>query len=377
VSVTSPTGGAFEFSPDELSRYSRHLILPGVGPEGQRRLKEASILLVGAGGLGSPAGLYLAAAGVGRLGIADADTIDLSNLQRQVLFTTADVGRPKAAAAAERLRGLNPSVTIEPHAVRVSAANAAALVARYDLVIDATDNFPTRYLLNDACVLAGKPLLYGAIVQFHGQVSLFAPPEGPCYRCLFPEPPPAGSVPNCAEGGVLGVLPGVIGTLQATEAIKRILGTGRSLAGRLLLYDAQATEFTELSISRDPSCPVCGERPTIRELADIVEACAPVRGVTPAGMREELARGAQLVDVRTREEWSSGRIDGAVLIPLGELETRMGELDRARTVVVYCASGSRSARAAEALTKAGFQGVVNLAGGIAAWTADGGKAPRP
>jgi adenylyltransferase/sulfurtransferase len=375
--VTSPTSGPTGFSPDELFRYSRHLVLPGVGPDGQRRLKEAAVLIVGAGGLGSPAGLYLAAAGIGRIGIADGDTVDLSNLQRQVLFTTADVGKPKAETAAERLHALNPGITLEAHPLRVSAQNAADLVARYDLVIDATDNFPTRYLLNDACVLGKKPLLYGAIVQFHGQVSLFAPPHGPCYRCLFPEPPPAGTVPGCAEGGVLGVLPGVIGTLQATEAIKWILGAGRSLAGRLLLYDAQATEFRELTIGRDPACPVCGDHPSIHALADLVEACAPVRGVTPAGARDELARGAQLVDVRTRQEWSLGRIEGAVLIPLGELEQRMGELDRTRAVVVYCASGSRSARAADVLMKAGFQAVVNLSGGIAAWTADGGASPRP
>lgn len=365
----------------EIARYGRHLVLPEVGIEGQLRLRAAAVLVVGAGGLGSPLALYLAAAGVGRIGLVDFDTVDLSNLQRQILYGTGDVGRPKLDAACERLRQVNPHVIVEPHAVRLAADNAMRILGGYDLVVDGTDNFPTRYLVNDACVLSGKPNVYGSIFRFEGQVSVFHPGRGPCYRCLFPEPPAAGTVPNCAEGGVLGILPGVIGTLQATEAIKLILGRGTPLVGRLLLFDALHMRFRELELRRDPACPCCGERPTVRELIDPQATCTPdppaqpqgtVRQITASKLARRIESGPAplLLDVRTRQEWAICKIDGARLIPLDELADRLGELDPQRETVVYCHSGIRSAQAVALMQRHGHRRTSNLAGGIDAWAMD-------
>ena len=364
-------------APEELTRYSRHLILPEVGLEGQQRLRAARVLVVGAGGLGSPVAMYLAAAGVGRLGLVDFDVVDPSNLQRQLLYGSPDVGRPKLEIARRRIAELNPHVEVVLHPLRLGAENARSVLEGYDVIVDGTDNFATRYLVNDACVLLRKPNVYGSIFRFEGQVSVFFSPHGPCYRCLYPEPPPPGAVPSCAEGGVLGVLPGVIGTLQATEAIKLILGRGASLVGRLLLFDALELRFRELVLRRDARCPVCGEAPTIRDLADTAAACAPVpRAATgseiePAALERRLREpdAPLLLDVRTPQEWAICRIDGATWIPLQELPERMRELDPSREIVVYCHAGARSAAAARTLRAAGFERVLNLAGGIRAWAA--------
>jgi len=370
-----------ELSPAEFTRYSRHLALPEVALEGQRRLKESSVLIIGAGGLGSPLGLYLAAAGIGRLGIVDDDRVELSNLQRQVLHTTRDIGRLKVDSAAARLRDINPEIEIRTTGSRISSANALELIRPYDVVIDGTDNFPTRYLVNDACALLGKPNVYGSIFRFHGQVSLFFPPKGPCYRCLFPEPPPPELVPSCAEGGVLGVLPGVVGSLQATEAIKLILGKGESLIGRMLLYDALEMTFREVRVKRDPRCPLCGDAPTIKTLIDYEQFCG-ARGegseearqddqayttVEAVHARLEAGEDFDLLDVRTPQEWQICHINGAKLIPLGELPSRLAELDPAREIVVHCKTGARSARATALLREAGFHTVKVLRGGITAW----------
>ncbi len=365
---------------EEIARYARHLVLPEVGVEGQRRLKASSIAIVGAGGLGAPVGLYLAAAGVGRIGLVDFDRVDASNLQRQVLYGTSDVGLPKVDAARRRLADLNPRVRLEVHDTRVTAGNALDLLGTYDVIVDGTDNFPTRYLVNDAAVLLGKPNVYGSIFRFEGQVAVFAAPGGPCYRCLYPEPPAPGEVPNCAEGGVLGILPGVIGSLQATEAIKLLLGVGAALVGRLLLYDGLEGRFRELRVPRDPDCPVCGDRPSIVALRDEDAACeaeagrAPLDGpeISVRGLRERLERGDDLtlIDVRTPMEWAICRIDGARLLPLQELPARVEELDRERETVVYCHVGQRSAVAAEWLRRRGFSHVRNLAGGIDAWASE-------
>lgn len=370
-----------ELSPNEIIRYSRHLIMPEVAMDGQKRLKSASILLIGAGGLGSPLGLYLAAAGIGRIGIVDFDVVEFSNLQRQVLHTTQDVGRRKIDSAADHLRAINPEVEIVAHEARITSANAMDLIRPYDIVIDGTDNFPTRYLTNDACVLLGKPNVYGSIYRFEGQASVFAPPAGPCYRCLFAEPPPPGMVPSCAEGGVLGILPGVIGCIQATEAIKLVLGKGSPLIGRLLLYDALAMKFREIKIRRNPKCPLCGDEPTIKELIDYEEFCG-VRGQEGSGPALELewettveelkarienGEDFDILDVRNPEEWEICHIEGARLIPVSDLPARVHELDSARDIVVHCKSGARSARAVKFLREAGFRKIKNLRGGIIEW----------
>jgi adenylyltransferase/sulfurtransferase len=375
------SSASVELTPQEIARYSRHLIMPEVAMDGQKRLKAAKVLLIGAGGLGSPLGLYLAAAGVGHLGLVDFDVVDFSNLQRQVLHTTRDVGRPKLESAAEHLHAINPDIEITTYETRITASNAMDLIRPYDIVIDGTDNFPTRYLTNDACVLLGKPNIYGSIFRFDGQASVFAPPRGPCYRCLYPEPPPPGMVPSCAEGGVLGILPGVIGCIQATEAIKLILGKGETLIGRLLLYDALDMRFRELKVRRNPDCPLCGDRPTIRELIDYEQFCG-VRGQEEAGsqlgsqwettveeLKSRLDRGDDftLIDVRNPEEWQICRIPGAKLIPLPELPARVHELDSARELLIHCKSGVRSAKAVGFLVHAGFRKVKNVRGGIVDW----------
>jgi sulfur-carrier protein adenylyltransferase/sulfurtransferase len=379
-----PAPGAVELTAAEVRRYSRHLIMPEVGVEGQQRLKAARVLMIGAGGLGSPVGLYLAAAGVGTLGLVEFDVVDESNLQRQLLYGQSDVGRPKLEAAAERLREVNPFVTLEPHPVRLTSDNALELFAGYDLVVDGTDNFPTRYLVNDACVLTGKPNVYGSIFRFEGQVAVFWGARGPCYRCLFPEPPPPGLVPSCAEGGVLGVLPGIIGALQANEAIKLILGVGDPLIGRLVLFDALKLRFRELKLRKDPDCPVCSEHPTLTELVDYEEFCGLGRGeAAPAAAEEEegweigpvelkrwLDQGRPLVilDVRNPPEYGICRLPGSTLIPLPELAARMDELDPEALIVAHCHSGVRSMQATEFLRGQGFPRVLNLAGGIDAWS---------
>ena len=365
-------------SPEEIRRYSRHLLLPEVGVEGQQRIKAARVLCIGAGGLGSPVAMYLAAAGVGTLAIVDYDEVDFSNLQRQLLHMTRDVGRPKVESAAERLRAINPGIRVETHAVALSSANALELFSHYDLVVDGTDNFPTRYLVNDAAVLSGRPYVYGSIFRFEGQASVFAAAGGPCYRCLYPEPPPPGLVPSCAEGGVLGVLPGIIGTIQAAEALKLVLKTGETLVGRLLILDALRMRFREVRLQRDPECPVCGDAPTIRELQDYDAFC----GVGPGSMHvpsvdfdispEELkrvldsGRAPVLLDVREPMEYQINRLPGSLLIPLARLPESLGELDGTRDVVVYCHHGIRSVRAVEFLRGAGFR-ARNLEGGITAW----------
>lgn len=364
----------------ELVRYSRHLLLPEVGMEGQERLKSARILLVGAGGLGSPAALYLAAAGVGTIGIIDADRVDATNLQRQIVHGTSGIGQLKTESARERLADLNPHITVVPHTLRLSSANALDLVSQYDLVLDGSDNFPTRYLVNDACVLTGRPYIYGSIFRFEGQVSVFGAPDGPCYRCLFAEPPEPGLVPSCAEGGVLGVLPGLVGSLQTVEALKWILGVGTPLVGRLLLVDALGARFRELTIHRDPDCPVCGPNRTIHQLIDYEAFCGVPQEVTPEGRDlevepAELARAMaegddiQIVDVREPAEWAIARLPGAREIPLGQLAGRLGELDPRKEVVAFCHHGGRSLRAVELLRGAGFNGAKSLAGGIDAWAA--------
>lgn len=367
-------------SADELQRYARHLILPGVELAGQQRLKAARVLVIGAGGLGSPVALYLAAAGVGTLGLVDFDVVDVTNLQRQLLHGTRDVGRPKLDSARDRLRDVNPHVHVEAHATRLTSANALEILGDYDIVVDGTDNFATRYLVNDACVLLGKPNVYGSIFRFEGQASVFSTPDGPCYRCLFPEPPPPGLVPSCAEGGVLGVLPGMIGTIQAAEAVKLVLGIGSTLAGRLLLMDALTMSIRTVTLRRDPACPACGTR-TITELIDYDAFCGgpamaedpgadEVVEITPRELAARLLEAADvdLIDVREPGEWTIAHLHGARLIPLGTLGAALGTLDRTREIVVMCRSGQRSASAALQLQAAGFRKVKNLAGGILRWS---------
>jgi adenylyltransferase/sulfurtransferase len=360
----------------ELRRYARHLALPEIGREGQQRLRDARVVLVGAGGLGSPVALYLAAAGVGTLGLIDDDRVDEPNLQRQVLFGATSVGRQKLAAAADRLRDLNPHVQIEPFPVRLTSANALDILRGFDIVVDGSDNFPTRYLVNDACVLLGQPDVYGSIFRFEGQVGVFGAPGGPCYRCLFRDPPPRELAPSCEEAGVLGVITGIVGSLQALETVKLITGAGQPLIGRLLLVDALASRFRELAVKRDPDCPVCGDRPSITELIDYEAFCAAAGPTAPAADAEitpdQLARErrggvVQLVDVREEWEWDICRIQGASLIPLDELDHRIGELDRDRPVVAYCHHGNRSLWARQVLIESGFLNVRSLAGGIEAW----------
>jgi sulfur-carrier protein adenylyltransferase/sulfurtransferase len=370
-------------SRDEIVRYSRHLILPEVGLDGQRRLKAARVLIIGAGGLGSPLSLYLAAAGVGTLGLVDFDVVDITNLQRQLLYGSRDVGRAKLEAAADRIRDVNPHVVIEPFETRLTSANAIEIIREFDLVVDGTDNFPTRYLVNDACVLTGRPNVYGSIFRFDGQASVFATADGPCYRCLFREPPPPGLVPSCAEAGVLGVLPGLVGTIQATEAVKLILGIGEPLIGRLLLVDALNLAFRTVRVRRDPTCPLCGTH-EIDTLVDYEDFCgltraaaetlaAPaVRELTPRELAAKLARGDDfdLIDVREPNEYLIAQIPGARLIPLASLPDAIPTLDPGRELVVHCRSGARSAKAARTLETAGFHHVWNLAGGITRWSQD-------
>jgi len=375
---------ATELSQDEIKRYSRHLIMPEVGIDGQRKLKAGSVLCIGAGGLGSPAAMYLAAAGVGRIGIVDFDVVDFSNLQRQLLHSTSDVGRSKLASAKDKLHGLNPHIQIDTYETTVTSDNALELFRPYDVILDGTDNFPTRYLVNDACVLAGKPNAYGSIFRFEGQASVFATKEGPCYRCLYPEPPPPGLVPSCAEGGVLGVLPGIIGVIQATEAIKLILGIGEPLIGRFLIYDALKMRFRELKLRKDPDCPVCGTHPSVTKLIDYEQFCgirpepaaAPTTGagvsdweITPVDLKKRMDAGDDVLvlDVREPNEYQINRIPGSVLIPLGELPRRYAELPKDKDIVAQCKMGGRSAKAVEFLQTVGFKRVKNLRGGILEW----------
>jgi len=367
-------------SPDERIRYARHLVLPGVGEEGQERLKAARVLVVGAGGLGSPVALYLAAAGVGTLGLVDFDAVDVTNLQRQVLYGTSDVGRPKLDAAAARLLDLNPLVRVVPHALRLSSANALDVLAEYDVVADGTDNFPARYLVNDACVLLGKPNVHASVSRFDGQASVFWAARGPCYRCLFEEPPPADLVPSCAEGGVLGVLPGLLGTIQATEVLKLLLGVGETLVGRLLLVDALRMEMRTIRAAKNPACAVCGPRPTLTRLADYEAFCAgrpatALAETSPEELARRLASGIGeapfLLDVREPFEIPARALAAAVNIPLAALPSRLDDVPRARDVVVYCESGVRSARALAILQAAGHSRAWHLAGGIARWLREG------
>ncbi len=362
-----------QLSNEERVRYSRHLTMPEVGIDGQRRLKAAHVLCIGAGGLGSPAALYLAAAGVGTIGIVDFDDVDLSNLQRQILHGTKDIGRSKLESARDRLRDANPNIEVELHECRFSSENASELVARYDLVVDGSDNFPTRYLSNDVCVFARRPNIYGSIFRFDGQSSVFAPHlGGPCYRCLFPEPPAPGTIPNCAEAGVLGVLPGIIGMVQAIEAIKLILGVGEPLIGRLLHFEALKMKFRELKLRRDPQCPVCGDAPTITAPVDYEQFCGiaadvPAISVHDLKRKRDAREAIQLIDVREPFEFEIARIDGAKLIPLGQLANRLHELKQNGQTVVHCHTGMRSAQAVQMLRQSGFTNVYNLEGGIDAW----------
>jgi molybdopterin/thiamine biosynthesis adenylyltransferase/rhodanese-related sulfurtransferase len=379
ATTISPKPEAVTLSNDEILRYSRHLIMPEVGMEGQLRLKAARVLCIGAGGLGSPLALYLTAAGVGTLGMVDFDVVDYTNLQRQIIHSTADVGRKKLDSAAEKLKSINPFVNLRLFETRLSSANALELFREFDIIADGTDNFPTRYLVNDACVLTGKPNVYGSIFRFEGQASVFATEDGPCYRCLYPEPPPPGLVPSCAEGGVLGILPGLVGIIQATEVIKLILGQGDPLIGRLLLVDALGMKFRELKLRKNPDCPVCGTHPTLTKLIDYNEFCG-IRGeekpLEDAGMQEmqveELKRRLDagdnlfVLDVREPHEYQICNIGGH-LIPLGDLPKRVSELDSSREIVAHCRSGVRSAKAVNFLKQSGFKKVHNLAGGILAW----------
>ena len=364
---------------EELQRYSRHLILPEVGLEGQTRLKNSKVLLVGTGGLGSPLALYLAAAGVGTLGLVDFDVVDISNLQRQVVHGTSDIGRKKLDSAEASIRDINPNITVVKHETALSSENALDILRPYDVVADGTDNFPTRYLVNDACVLLGKPNAYGSIFRFEGQASVFATAGGPCYRCLYPEPPPPGLVPSCAEGGVLGILPGVIGLIQATEVVKLLLGIGETLSGRLLLYDALAMRFRELKLRRNPECPVCGEHRSITKLIDYHQFCGVPRDAPVAAAVPELTAAEvlalrqsgvpfQFIDVREPHEYQIASIAGARLIPLGELPKRLAEIDPTQPVVVHCKGGTRSAKACSLLLERGYKDVRNLKGGILAWS---------
>jgi adenylyltransferase/sulfurtransferase len=381
MTAPSKTGiPAPALSKEEVQRYSRHLIMPEVGMEGQLKLKAAKVLCIGAGGLGSPLAMYLAAAGVGTLGLVDFDVVDFTNLQRQILHSTSDVGRKKLDSAAETLAGINPQVTVRKFETKLNSANALELFCQFDIVADGTDNFPTRYLVNDACVLTGKPNVYGSIFRFEGQASVFAAKDGPCYRCLYPEPPPPGLVPSCAEGGVLGILPGLVGVIQATETVKLILGAEReqSLIGRLLLVDAMSMKFRELKVRKNPECPVCGPNPSIHELIDYQEFCgirgeeAPMTTQVPAIQVEELKRKLDageevfVLDVREPHEYQICNLAGH-LIPLADLPKRVHELDSSREIVAHCRSGGRSAQAVEFLRAAGFRKVWNLTGGILAW----------
>src|SRR5450759_5296316 len=369
-------------SNDEILRYSRHLIMPEVGMEGQKKLKAAKVLCIGAGGLGSPLALYLTAAGVGTLGIVDFDVVDYTNLQRQIIHTTNDVGRKKLDSAADKLKAINPFLNLRTFDMKLTSANALELFREFDIVADGTDNFPTRYLVNDACVLTGKPNVYGSIFRFEGQASVFATEEGPCYRCLYPEPPPPGLVPSCAEGGVLGILPGLVGIIQATEVIKLILGIGDSLAGRLLLVDALSMQFRTLKLRKDPDCPVCGTHPTVTTLIDYEQFCgihpaapepmavqtSPLE-ITAVDLKARLDRGDDLlvVDVREPQEYQINRIPGSVLMPLGDVPKRYNELDPDREIVMQCKTGGRSAKAADFLRSVGFKRVLNLSGGVLGW----------
>lgn len=365
--------------PDQYDRYRRHLTLPEFGLEGQQALLDARVLLIGMGGLGCPLAQYLAAAGVGTLGLVDFDVVDASNLQRQLLYGVADIGRPKLDVAVERIHALNPDVQVDVHRLQLDSGNAMEILAAYDVIVDGTDNFPTRYLINDACVLLGKPNVHGSIFQFEGQATVFDARHGPCYRCLYPEPPPPGAVPSCAEGGVLGVLPGLVATIQATETIKLLTGIGDPLYGRLLRYDALRMKFDEFKLKKDSQCPVCGSQPTVTELIDYVGFCGvpaieglEVPEVAAAEVRDALDRGDEflLLDVREPDEVTTAQIEGSRGLPLGELEARMDELAswRQRRIVVHCHTGARSARACQALRAAGFRNVANLAGGIEAWS---------
>jgi adenylyltransferase/sulfurtransferase len=384
MATTTESATLPELTTDELSRYSRHLILPEVGMEGQQKLKAARVLCVGTGGLGSPLALYLAAAGVGTLGLVDFDVVDASNLQRQIIHSTRDIGRKKLDSAEEKLIALNPALNVVKHDTMLSSANALEILKDYDIVADGTDNFPTRYLVNDACVLLGKPNVYGSIFRFEGQASVFATEAGPCYRCLYPEPPPPGLVPSCAEGGVLGILPGLVGVIQATEVIKLILGKGQSLAGRLLLVDALNMRFRELKLRKNPECPVCGLNPTVTELIDYQQFC----GIAPPTPEEKIVKNGipqlsvkelkkkmdagediYIIDVREPFEYQIAQIGGK-LIPQNDVPQRLAEIDRDREVIVQCKSGGRSQRIAEFLHQAGYPRVLNLAGGITAWSAE-------
>jgi sulfur-carrier protein adenylyltransferase/sulfurtransferase len=382
---TQPLTGqapAASLTNEEILRYSRHLIMPEVGMEGQLKLKAAKVLLIGTGGLGAPLGLYLTAAGVGKIGLVDFDVVDFTNLQRQITFGTSDVGKPKTGAAKARLGNLNPDIEITTYETRLTSENALELFKDYDIIVDGTDNFPTRYLVNDACVLLGKPNVYGSIFRFEGQVTVFGMPDGPCYRCLYPEPPPPGLVPSCAEGGVLGVLPGIIGSLQAMETIKLILGRGDSLEGRLVLFDALAMKFRELKLRKNAGCPMCGANRTIHKLIDYNEFCG-IRGeegpesnlhvpeISAGELKQRLDRGDDLfiLDVREPHEYQICNLNGH-LIPLGELPRRVHELDSSHEIVAHCRSGKRSAEAVDFLRKAGFRKIHNLHGGILAWSTE-------
>ena len=382
MATATESTGLPELTTDDLSRYSRHLILPEVGMEGQRKLKAARVLCVGTGGLGSPLAFYLAAAGIGTLGLVDFDVVDASNLQRQIIHSTKDIGRKKLDSAAEKLTALNPALNVVKHDTMLSSANALEILKDYDIVADGTDNFPTRYLVNDACVLLGKPNAYGSIFRFEGQASVFATKEGPCYRCLYPEPPPPGLVPSCAEGGVLGILPGLVGVIQATEVIKLILGKGSPLIGRLLLVDALSMRFRELKLRKNPECPVCGDNPTVKELIDYEHFC----GIIPESKEEKAVKngipqlsvkqlkqrmdGGEdifILDVREPYEYQIAQIGGK-LIPQNDVPQRLADIPRDREIVVQCRSGARSQKIAEFLKQSGYQQVVNLAGGILAWS---------
>ncbi len=377
-------------SHEEVQRYSRHLIMPEVGMTGQKKLKASSVLLIGAGGLGSPLAMYLAAAGIGRIGLVDYDVVDYTNLQRQIIHGTKDVGRLKLQSAKETMLDINPHVQVDTYEVPLTSANALEILAPYDVIIDGTDNFPTRYLTNDACVLLGKPNVYGSIFRFEGQLSIFHAAEGPCYRCLFPEPPPPGLVPSCAEGGVLGILPGTVGAMQATEAIKYILGIGESMVGRLLLYDALNMEFTEVRLQKNPNCPVCSDNPTLTELIDYEQFCGvpahdhslyltaeegeAVPQIAPLELKRRLDAGEELfiLDVREPHEWEISNLNhlGAKLIPMGDVVARMNELDTAVTLIVQCRTGARSADIIRELQKHGFKKALNLDGGINRWASE-------
>jgi len=389
MAVATPVANhASTLNKDEILRYSRHLILPEVGMEGQLKLKNAKVLMVGAGGLGAPLGLYLAASGVGRMGVVDFDVVDFTNLQRQVIHGTKDVGRKKLDSAADAMLDINPYMTVDKFDTAITSENALDIIKDYDIVVDGTDNFPTRYLINDACVLLKKPNVYGSIFRFEGQATIFAYPGGPCYRCLYPEPPPPGLVPSCAEGGVLGILPGTIGMIQATETVKLILGVGETLVGRLLLYDAMAMRFRELKLRRNTECPVCGDHPSIHELIDYHQFCGVPNPseVTPVAeqkagymsdteidavaLKARLDRGDkfQFIDVREPNEYQIASIPGAKLIPLGDVPKRVGELDPNTEVIVHCKMGGRSAKACDFLRQSGFKNVKNMLGGITAWS---------